>query len=146
MCHCAHYARVCQFPCSQNYENGTSLHRICPKLLTRVPDVCPSTDAENIDSSPSRIEYQASIRQPMLKLLGSSPSRLESQTSVRRPRLKLFGLSPSRLSFDWRRNCWLTSQPSVLRPLQPLMTHGLDVCLPTVIEIIMSPFVCTAQN
>ena len=30
-------------------RHGSSLHRICPKLLTRVPDVYPSTDAETID-------------------------------------------------------------------------------------------------
>ena len=127
-------------------RHGTSLHRICPKLLTWVPDVCPSTNTETIDSSPSQLESQTSVRQPTLKLFGSSPSQFESRTSFRRPKLKLFGSSPIRLSFDWRRNCWLTSQTSVLRPLQPLMTQVLDVCLTTNTETKMSPFVCTAQN
>ena len=94
-------------------RHGYSLHRIFPKLSTQVPDVCPSTNAETIDSS---------------------PSRLESLTSVRRLTLKLFGSSPSRLSFDRRRNFWLTSHLSVLRPSQPLMTCVLDVCPPTVTE------------
>ena len=60
-------------------RHRSSFHRLCPKLLTRFPDVCPSTNAETIDSS---------------------PSQLESQTSVRRSTLKLFGSIPSRLSFD----------------------------------------------
>ena len=93
-------------------RHGTSLHRICPKL--------------SIDSSPSQLESQTSVRQPTVKLIGlspirlesqapvcrptlklfnSSPSRLECHASVRRPSLKLFGSSPSRLSFDRRRNC-----------------------------------------
>ena len=50
-------------------RHGTSLHIICPKLLT--------------DSSPSRLES-----------IDSSPSQLKSQTSVRRPTAKLFGSSP----------------------------------------------------
>ena len=50
-------------------RHGTSLHRICPKLL--------------IDSSPSQIES-----------IDLSPSQLESQTSVRRSTAKLFGSSP----------------------------------------------------
>ena len=106
-------------------RHGSSLHIIGPKLLTWVPDVCPSTDAETIESSPSRLEFR---------------------TSVRRPTLKLFGSSPSRLFFDRRRNCWLTYQLSVLRPLQPLMTHVLDIWSPTVTETKMLLFVCTAQN
>ena len=108
-----------------NLRHGSFLHRICPKILTRVPDVCPLNDAETIDSI---------------------PSRLESQTSVRRPILKIFGSSPSCLSFDQRRNCRLTSHPSVLRPLQPLTTHVLDIYPPNVTETKMSPFFCTAQN
>ena len=40
-------------------RHGTSLHRICPKLL--------------IDSIPSRLESQTSVRQPTAKLFGSSP-------------------------------------------------------------------------
>ena len=92
------------------------------------------------------LEYQTSVRRPTLKIFGSSPSWLKSQTSVRRPTLKQFVSSPSRLSFDQRRKCWLTSQPSVLWPSQPLMTHGLDVCPPTVTKTKMSPFVCTAQD
>ena len=38
------------------------------------------------------------------------------------------------LSFNGRRNYWLTSQTSVLRPPQLLMTHVPDVCPPTVTE------------
>ena len=59
-------------------RHGSSLHRIFPKLLTRVPDVCPLTNAETIDSSPSRIESQTSVLRPTLKLFGSNPSQLES--------------------------------------------------------------------
>ena len=131
----------------------SSLHRIRPKLF--------------IDLSPSRLESQPSVRQPTLKLFGSSPSqpesqtyvcrpslklfgsspiRLESQASVRKQTLKLFGSSPSCLSFDWRRNCQLTSHPSVLQPSQILFTHVLDVCPLTVTETKMSPIVCTTQN
>ena len=62
-------------------RHGTSLHRICPKLL--------------IDSSPSQLESQTSFLRPTAKLFGSSPIRLESQASVRRPTLKLFDSSPS---------------------------------------------------
>ena len=103
-------------------RHRTSLHRICPKLLI---DSSPR-QLESIDSSPSRlksqtsvrrptaklfgssliqIESQASVRRPTLKLFGSSPSQLESSASVRRPSLKLFGSSPRRLSFGLRRNC-----------------------------------------
>ena len=130
-----------------------SLHRICPKIL--------------IDSSPSRLKSQMSVRQPTVKLFGSSPFWLESQTSVHRPTLKLFGSSPSRLisqasvhqpslklfgsitsrlSFNQHINCWLTSQPSVCQPPQPLTTHVLDVYPPTITETKMLPTVCTAQN
>ena len=93
-------------------RHGTSLHRICPKLLI---DLSPSQlesqtsflrpTAKLFGSSPIRLESQASVRRPMLKLFSSSPSRLESPASVRRPSLKLFGSSPSHLSFDQRRNC-----------------------------------------
>ena len=124
----------------------SSLHRICPKILNRVPYVCPLTDSETIESSPSRLKSQTYVRRPTLKLFGSSPSWLESQTYVRQPTLTLFGSSPSCLSFYRRRNCWITSQLSVLRPSQPLTTHVLDVCPPTVTETKMSPFVCTAKN
>ena len=91
----------------------------------RVLDVYPSTDTETINSNPSQIE---------------------SQTSILRPTLKLFGSSPSCLSFERHRKCWLTSQPSALRPSQPLMTHVLDVCPPTITETKMLPVFCTAQN
>ena len=64
-------------------RHGTSLHRICPKLL--------------IDSSPCRLKSQTSVCWPTVKLFGSSIIQLDSQTSVRRPTLKLFGSSPSRL-------------------------------------------------
>ena len=144
-------------------RHGTSLHRICPKVLI---DSSPSW-LESIDSSPSRIESQTSVCRPTAKLFGSSPIQLESQASVCQPTLKLFGLSPSRLefpvsvcwpllrllglspsrlSFDQRRNFWLTSQLSVTRPLQPITTHLLEVYHPPVTETKISPIVCTAQN
>ena len=134
-------------------RHRTSLHRICPKLLIEsIPSHLESQTSVRrptvklFGSSPIRPESQASVRRPTLKLFGAIPSRLESQASVRRPSLKLFGLSPSRLSFNRCRNCWLTSQPSFLWPYQPLTTHVLDVCPPTVTETKMSPIVCTAQN
>ena len=105
-CAIAHILRGCiKSRAPTTVRHGSSFHRICLKLLTRVPDVCPFTDAKTIDSSPSRLESQTSVRQPTLKIFGSSPSRLKSQTSVCRTTLKLFGSSPSRLSFDRRRNC-----------------------------------------
>ena len=67
-------------------RHGSSLHRICPKLL--------------IDLSPSQIESQTSVRRPTLKLFGLSLSRLEFQASVRQLTLTLFCSSPSRLSFN----------------------------------------------
>ena len=112
-------------------RHGTSFHIICPKLL--------------IDSSPSRLYSQTPVRQSTVKLFGSSPIQLESQASVRQPLLKLFCLSPSHLSFDRHRNCWLTYQPSVLWPSQPLTTHVLDICPLPVTETKMLPIVCTAQ-
>ena len=146
-CAIAHILQGCVNSCvPKTVRHGSSLHRICPKLLTWVPDVCPSTDAETIDSSSSRLKSQTSVRRPTLKPFGLSPSRLEYWTSVRQPTVKLFGSSPSCMSFDRHRNCWLTSHPSVFRPSQPLMTHVLDVFLPTVIEAKMSPFFCTVQN
>ena len=144
-------------------RHGTSLHRICPKLLI---DSSPSR-LDSIDSSPSWLESQTSVQRLMSKLFGSIPVRLESQASVRQLTLKLFGLSPSRLdssvsvrrlslklfdsisrrlSFERRRNCWLTSQPFVHWLPQLLMTHVLDVCHLLVTETKMSPIVCTAQN
>ena len=50
-------------------RHGTSLHRICPKL--------------SIDSSPSRLESQASVLRLTEKLFCSSHIRLESQAYVR---------------------------------------------------------------
>ena len=94
----------------------------------------------------SRLDSRTSVRRPTLKLFGLIPSQLDSWTSVHRPTLKLFGSSPIHLSFDRSRNCWLTSQTSVLRPSQPLITHVLDVCPTTVTETKMSPIVCTSQN
>ena len=101
---------------SKTVRHGTSLHRICPKLLV---DSSPSQlksqtyvrwpTVKLFDLSPIWLESQASIRRPTLKLFCSSPIRLESQASVCRPSLKLFGSSTSRLSFDRCRNCWLTS-------------------------------------
>ena len=113
-------------------RHRTFLHIICSKLL--------------IGSIPSRLESQTCVRLPTVKLFGSSPNQLESQVSVCWPSMKIFGSSPIRLFFDRRRNCWLASQPSVLRPSQPLTTHVLDVCLPTVTETKMLPIVCTTQN
>ena len=137
----------------KNVRHGTSLHRIYQKRL--------------IDSSPSQLKSQTSIRHPTAKLFGSSPIQLDSQTSVCRPTLKLFGLSPSRLkyhasarqttqklfgsspsrlSFNQRRNCWLESQPYILRPSQPLTTRVLDVCPLPITETKISPIVCTTQK
>ena len=134
-------------------RHGNSLHRISPKLSI---DSSPSRlesqtsvrwpTAKIFGSSPIRLDSQASVCRPTLKLFGLSPSRLESPASVRRPLLKLFGSSPSRLSFGRRRNCWITPQPSVPWPSQPLTTHVLDVWHPPVTETKMSPIVCTAQN
>ena len=134
-------------------RHRTSLHKICPKLLidsspSRLESqtsVCWPT-AKLFGSSPIRLESQASVRRLTLKLFGSIPSRLESPASVRRPLLKLFGSSPSCLSFDLRRNYWLTFQPSILWPSQPLTTHVLDVCHPPITETEMWPIVCTPQN
>ena len=76
MCHCAHYARVCLLPCSHNCEtriffsqnmpktpvtSQTSFLRPTQKLFTRVPDVCPSTNTETIDSSPRRLSFDRRI-------------------------------------------------------------------------------------
>ena len=134
-------------------RHWTSLHRIYPKLpIDSIPSrleyqtsVCRQT-VKLFGSSPVRLNSQASVRQLTLKLFGFSPSWLESQASVRRQSLKLFGSSPSRLSFDRRRNCWLTSQLSVLRPSQTLTNYVLDVCPPPITETKMSPIVCTTQN
>ena len=133
--------------------HGFYLHRICPKLLIDSSPIQLESETsvrrptvKLFGSSPSQIKLQTSVRQPTLKLFGLSSSQLESQASVRRLTLKLFGSSPSHLSLNLRINCWLTSQPSVLRPSQPLTTHVLDVCLLTVTETKMSPIVCTAQN
>ena len=131
----------------------TSFHRIFPKLLidsspSRLESqtsICWPT-AKIFGSSPIRLKSQVSVRQLTLKLFGLSPSQLKSPASVRQPSLKLFGSSPSRLSFDRHRNFWLTSQPSVPRPSQPLTTHVLDVCHPPFTETNMSPIICTLQN
>ena len=62
----------CQFPCSHNCEtpiffshnmpktpvtSQTSVRSPTQKLLTWVPDVCPSTNAKTIDSSTSRLSF-----------------------------------------------------------------------------------------
>ena len=137
---------IYQFLCSQNCEIRIFFAQNMPETIdlspiclsvdrrwnywlefqpTRVPDICPSTDAETIwlESQPTRI----------LDVCPSTDGEtiwLESQLYV----LRL------------TQNCWLTSQPSVLKPSKPLMTHVLDVCPPTVTEAKMSPFFCTAQN
>ena len=74
-------------------RHGTSLHRICPKLLI---DSSPS-GFESIDSSLSQLESQTSVWRPTAKLFGLSCIRLDSQASVRQPTLKLIGSSHSRL-------------------------------------------------
>ena len=61
-------------------RHGTSLHRVCLKLW--------------IESSPSQLESQTSVRQPTVKIFGSSPIRLEYQTSVRQHRWELPGNYP----------------------------------------------------
>ena len=78
----------CQFPCSHNCETRILFSQNMPKkpamsqtsarcptlkLLTRVPDVYPLTDADTIDSSPSRLESQTSVLRPILKLLTRVP-------------------------------------------------------------------------
>ena len=153
----------CQLPCSQNCETRNFFAQNMPKTIdwaesqstrahwlesqsNRVLNVCPLTNGKLFGSSPIRLESQTSVCRPTLKLFGSSPSRLESPASVRQPPLKLFGSSPSRLSFDRRKNCWLTSQRAVPRPLQPLTTNILDVCYLPVTETKRSPIVCTSQN
>ena len=78
-------------PVPKTVRHGTSLHIICPKLLI---GSSPSR-LKSIDSSPSRLESQTSVRRPTVKIFGSSPIRLESQASVHRPTLKLFGSSRS---------------------------------------------------
>ena len=62
----------CQFPCYQNCETRIFFSQnmsktpvtsqtsvLCPtqKLLTRVLEVCPPTDAETVDSRPRRLSY-----------------------------------------------------------------------------------------
>ena len=81
-CAIAHILRGCVNSCvPKTVRHGTYLHRICPKL--------------SIDSSPSRLESQTSVRRTTVKLFGSSPIRLDSQAYVPWPTLKLFGSSPS---------------------------------------------------
>ena len=134
-------------------RHGTSLHRICPKLLI---DSSPSRlesqtsvrrpTVKLFGSSPIWIESQVSVRRPTLKLIGSSHSRLESLASVRRPSLNPFGSSPRHLSFNRRRTSWLTSWPYVPRPSQPLTTHALDVCHLPVTETKISPNLFTLKT
>ena len=140
-----------RFP--KTVRHVTSLHRIWPKLFIHSSSSWIESQTsvrwptvKLFGSSPILLKSQTSVCQPTLKLFGSSPSRLESKASVCRPLLKLSGSGPSRLSFNRRRNGWLAYQPSVLRPSQPLMTHVLDVCLPTITETKKFPIVCTAQN
>ena len=88
MRHCAHYARVCQTPYSHKCEtliffshnmpktpvtSRTSTRHPTLKLLTRVPDICPSIDDETIESSPSQLESRTSVLQLTLKLLTRVP-------------------------------------------------------------------------
>ena len=147
------------FECSVNYfvhkimGHGSSFHRIFPKLLIEsIPSQLESltsvlqSTVKLFGSSPSQLESQTSVCRPTLKLFGSSSSQLKSQESVYQLMMKIFNLGISRLSFGRRRNCWLKSQTSVLRPSQPIMNQVLDVCPLTVTQTKMSPNVCTAQN
>ena len=163
-CAIAHILRGCfNSRVPKTVRHRTSLHIIRPKLLIESSlsrlksidsshswlesqtSVCWPT-AKIFGSSPIRLESQVSVCWPMLKLIGLSHSQLESSASVCRLSLKLFGSSLRRLSFDWRITRWLTSQPSVPRPYQPLTTHVLDVCYPPATETKMSPIVCTPQK
>ena len=144
-------------------RHGTSLHRICPKLLIdsspirlKSIDLSPSQlepqtsvcwpTAKLFGSSPIQLESQVSVCRPTLKLIGSSHSQLESSASIRRLLLNPFGSSHRRLSFNRRRTCWITSWPSVPRPSQPLTTHALEVCHPPITETKMSPIVCNLKT
>ena len=61
-CAIAHILRGCvNSRVITTVRHRSSFHRICPKLLTRVPAVCPSTNAETIDSSSSQLESQTSV-------------------------------------------------------------------------------------
>ena len=103
-------------------RHGTSLQRIFPKMF--------------IDSSPSQLESQTSVRQVTVKLFGSSSIQIESQRSVCWPTLKLFGSSPhwleSQASVRWpstvAETIWLESQSSVIWLTQKLLTHIPAVC------------------
>ena len=98
-CSIAHILRrVCKFPCSHNCEtrtffsqnttktsvkSQTSFCHPTQKLLTRVPEVCPSTDVETIDSSTSSLSFdrrrndwltsQPSVHRPLLLLMTHVP-------------------------------------------------------------------------
>ena len=49
-CAISHILRGCvNYRVLTTVIHGSSFHRICPKILNRVPDICPSTDAETID-------------------------------------------------------------------------------------------------
>ena len=96
---CLNYVNSC---IPKIVRHGTSLHRICPKLLINSSPI----RLESIDSSPSQLEPQTFFRRPTAKLFGSSHIRLESQVYVRRPTLKLIG----------SRHSQLESSSSVRRP------------------------------
>ena len=143
----------CLFLCSQNCETWKFFAQNMPKTidwlesqLTQVPILCLSTDGELFCSSPIRLKSQTAVHWLTLKIFGLSPSRLKSLLSVRRMSLKIFWSRPSLLSCDRRRNCWLAFQLSYFWSSQPLTTHVLDVCPPTVTETKMSPIFCTVQN
>ena len=108
------------FRVPKTVRHGTSLHRICPKLLI---DLSPSR-LESIDSSPSRLKSQTSARRPIAKLFGSIHIQLESQVSVCWPTLKLIGSS----------HRWLESSASVCRLLLKLFSRVQGACPLTDVE------------
>ena len=96
---CTHPARVCQFPCSHNCETQICFSQNIPKKPSHVPDVCLSSNAETIDSSPRCLSFdwrrnywlksQSSILWRTQKLLTHVPSVCPStvaSTNDSRPR------------------------------------------------------------
>ena len=146
---------TCQFPCSQNCETHNFFAQNMPETIdwleyqsTRVPvNLSPRCLSVNWwKNYLARFLFVLSPRRLSVDQRWNYSARVRVDSSPQRPSLKIFGSSPNCLSFDWRRNCWLTSQPSVPRPYQPLTTHVLDVCHPPITETKMSPIVCTNQN
>ena len=107
---------------------------------SHVPDFCPSSDAETIDSSPRRLSFDWRQNYWLEYQLTRVPDVCTSTDA------ETINSSSSCLSFDRRINYWLTYQLSVLRPSQSLITHVPDGCPPTVTETKISPFVSTVPN